>query len=186
MDHEREAFAYPLTPTLSSGKNDFKRPAFALGRISFGGDDDDDDSDSDSVSAAEQVDMPDCDARSKILRPDCSNSRPVALASSGAENAGSGGGESGGGKGGNKQIHPRVHVEPVYPLSWQAKQTFLSIPTQVPPTSVVLHKTGPLTSVGSAPSSSAKSRTCKKDRTTRKQNHREVAGSVSSRCGNMR
>ena len=87
---------------LSSGKNDFKRPAFALGRISFGGDDDSSSSGDGDTSSAEGDEMMSArDARSKTLRPGDSKSRPVAFAAVGAENDSCG---LSGGSGGSKQV----------------------------------------------------------------------------------
>ncbi|CAM9672491.1 unnamed protein product, partial [Ectocarpus fasciculatus] len=68
-------------------KNDFKRPTFALGRISFGVDDDDSSSSSSSNSSAEYGAFG--AARSKALSPISSGRRVPLAPAAGAENGGS-------------------------------------------------------------------------------------------------
>ncbi|CAN0462621.1 unnamed protein product, partial [Ectocarpus sp. 12 AP-2014] len=71
------------------GKNDFKRPTFALGRISFGVDDDSSSSSSSSFSAEDSAFGA---ARSKALSPISSGKRVPLAPAAGAENVGGGGG----------------------------------------------------------------------------------------------
>ncbi|CAN0035720.1 unnamed protein product, partial [Ectocarpus sp. 8 AP-2014] len=78
------------------GKNDFKRPTFALGRISFGVDDDSSSSSSNSFSAEDSAFGA---ARSKELSPISSGNRVPLAPAAGAENVGGGGSGGGGGIG---------------------------------------------------------------------------------------